>query len=164
VKYIGLSAAVAATLIIGVFLGTNTIDGMIEDSMQHIALVEVERSASNTKINLDKQADINRLETKINQKIELTDQLQLGDLYLKTRQYNKATIILEAINVKISKQHPKHFDVQWALATAYLGAEKYDKAIGIYQYIQRKGRDEELINRAKSNLRILNIKKTIKWI
>lgn len=160
-----ITLAAASLLILGAFgfgilFSENSVT-MAKTAMKLSQSGSAERSSD---LANDQANSISQLIIVISKDNRLSDKLSLSFLYLERGEYEKAIpVLLEAKQHAQKDQNPIQDSIQWDLATAYLGAKKYDEAIAAYETILKNAQlKEALLKKAKSNLRTLKIKQTLR--
>ena len=146
-------AAVVTFLFIGSFLliGYNIVSvsnqELAESGVKDTKLIGVSRSSDNSVESLE----------------SLSAKLDKAETLLKSYEYDEAIPLLEAAKYQADAEgSDKLLEIQYALATAYLGVNKTDKAINEYEEITSfDKRQKQIIKKAQQNSFILKIKKAL---
>lgn len=168
------TALFAATLFI---LSTVSFSYLLAQSSNRIAkygiensqLIESERSGNSIE-GTNETTSIIQLKEKIKIEHLLTDRIKLAALYLNEENYQEAAKVLEQAKMQaIQEGNPMQTQLDWDLATAYIGDENYEQAIESYQNLvdaykknaKLSDKDKKLVKKAKHYLVVLKTKKAL---
>ena len=156
-KVLGVAAAclIVVSLFSFGFLFSESSRKIAQSGMENFQLYEAERNGETSSNEENKNFE------------KLSEKLKLAQQQLEESNFIEAVKILElAQNQAKEEGNPEIYKVKYALATAYIGAKNYEKAITTYEKLLKeddldKKLDAELIEKAHYNHRILKIKKAL---
>lgn len=135
------------------FLITQTGEELAISGIKSIKLKDVNRGGLTSVPNTKNNEPLEKLSSKIN----------IASNLLENHDFKNAIPILEAAQRQaVQEGAVRQQEIQWALATAYMGAIEYEKAMQEYEKILiENSKQKQLIQKARYNYYILKIKKSL---